>query len=145
MAEQTDADRRALAAIRRWWREEDLGGPIDDPGYEDRAVAWLEANASHRLGWLAELDGEPVGMLTMIIADRMPTPGEPPSGWGYVHHFVVDPSHRSQGIGKALMDAAVEEGRRRGWSQLLLHPRERSVPFYEREGFGPSEILVREL
>ena len=73
-AEQTDRDRRALAAVRRMWREEDAGGPVDDPGYEDRAVAWIEANASHRIGWLAEVDGRPVGMLTVIIVERMPQP-----------------------------------------------------------------------
>jgi GNAT superfamily N-acetyltransferase len=145
MAEGTDADRRTMAGIRRRWREEDLGGPVDDPGFEDRAAAWIEANASHRLGWLAELDGEAVGMLTMIIVERMPIPGVGLEGWGYVHHFVVDPAHRNQGIGKALMDAAAEEGRARGWRQLVLHPRERSVPFYLREGFEPSDLLVRKL
>lgn len=144
-AEATDEDRRALAAVRRRWTEEDDGGPIDDPGFEDRAVEWIAANESHRLGWLAELGGAPVGMLTVIIAQRMPQPGRPDSGWGYVHHLVVDPDHRSRGIGAALMDAAVAEARARGWSQLLLHPRPRSVPFYERAGFVPADLLVRRL
>ncbi len=144
-AEATDADRRALAAVRRRWTEEDDGGPIDDPGFEDRAVEWIAANESHRVAWLAELGGDPVGMLTVIVAERMPQPGRPDSGWGYVHHLVVHPDHRSQGIGAALIDAVVVEAITRGWSQLLLHPRPRSVPFYERAGFVPADLLVRRL
>lgn len=154
-AGDTDADRRALAALRRAWDEEDAGGPIDDPTFEDRAVAWLAANRSHRLAWLAEVPGEagepsdaaePVGLVTVVIVDRMPQPGRPDSGWGYVHHFFVLPSHRSAGIGAALMDAAVAEAERRGWWQLLLHPRPRSVPFYERAGFVAADhLMVRRL
>lgn len=143
--EATDADRRALARVRRRWAEEDHGGPIDDPGYEDRAVEWIADNESHRLGWLAEVDGVAVGMLTVIVVERMPTPGPPPGGWGYVHHFVVDPAHRDRGLGAALMDAAIGEAEARGWSQLVLHPRPRSVPFYERAGFVPADLLVRRL
>jgi GNAT superfamily N-acetyltransferase len=141
----TDADRRALASVRRRWAEEDAGGPIEDPGYEDRAVAWLEANESHRIGWVAEVDGDVVGILTMVIVERMPQPGIPTNGWGYVHHFVVDPDRRGEGIGAELMDAAVGEAQARGWSQLVLHPRERSVPFYEREGFEAADLMVRHL
>lgn len=137
-----DADRLALARLRRAWDEEDAGGPIDDPGYEARAVAWLEANRSHRLAWLAELDGEPVGFLTVVIVDRMPQPGRPDSGWGYVHHFFVVPAHRSAGIGAALLAAAVADARRRGWKQLVLHPRPRSRRFYERHGFVAGDLVV---
>jgi GNAT superfamily N-acetyltransferase len=144
-AEATDADRRALAAVRRRWTEEDEGAPIDDPDFEARAAEWIAANESHRIGWLAEVGGEAVGMLTVIIAERMPQPGRPPSGWGYVHHLVVDVAQRGRGVGAALMDAAVAEASARGWSQLLLHPRPRSVPFYERAGFVTADLLVRRL
>lgn len=136
--EASDDDRRRLAAVRRAWSEEDAGGPIDDPGYEDRAVAWIAANESHRLSWLAEVGGEPVGMLTMVVVERMPQPGAADSGWGYVHHFVVVPSHRDRGIGHRLMTAAVAEAEARGWPHLLLNPRERSLSFYARWGFEPA-------
>lgn len=143
-AERTDADRRKLAAVRRAWAEEDAGGPIDDPGYEDRAAAWVEANEPTRTAWLAEIDGEPVGMLVLVTLERMPEPGEPVSAWGYVHHFVVVPGHRDAGIGQRLMAEAVAAAEARGWPHLLLNPRTRSVPFYERWGFEPAgEWLAR--
>lgn len=134
----TDDDRRRLARVRRAWAEEDAGRPIDDPGYEDRAVAWVAANEPHRIAWLAEVDDEPVAMLMMVIVERMPQPGTPDSTWGYVHHLVVTPDHRNAGLGAQLLAAAVEEAERRGWPHLLLHPRPRSVPFYERHGFEPA-------
>ena len=142
----TDEDRRALALVRRGWTEEDDGGAIDDPGFEARAVAWIEDNEAHRLAWLAWDDGTPIGMVVVIVFERMPQPGQADSGWGYVHHLVVLPSHRDRGIGAQLLDAVVDEAERRGWDRLLLHPRERSIPFYERAGFVPGDMfLVREL
>jgi GNAT superfamily N-acetyltransferase len=143
-AARSDGDRRRLAAVRRAWAQEDVGGPIDDPGYEDRAAAWVEANERTRTAWLAELDGEPIGMLVLVTVERMPEPGKPPSAWGYVHHLVVLPGHRDAGVGQRLMAAAVAEAEARGWAHLLLNPRSRSLPFYERWGFEPArEWLAR--
>lgn len=141
------ADRAALAALRRRWSEEDAGSPIEDPGFEERAAAWIEANESHRLAWLAEDGGQPVGFVTAIVVERMPTPGSPDSGWGYVHHLFVVPERRSSGVGARLLAAVVAEARARGWEQLLLRPRPRSRPFYERAGFiaGGDRFLVLRL
>ena len=142
-----DGDRRALAGLRRRWTEEDEGRPLDDAGFEDRAVAWIAANESHRLAWLAEVDAEPVGFVTAVVVERMPQPGRPDSGWGYVHHFFVVPERRSAGIGERLLEAVVTEARARGWGQLVLHPRPRSRPFYERGGFvdAGDQFLVNRL
>jgi GNAT superfamily N-acetyltransferase len=137
-----EGDDLALACLRRAWAQEDAGGPIDDPGFEERAVAWLQANRSHRIAFLAELDAEPVGLLTVVVVERMPQPGRADSGWGYVHHFFVRPGQRSAGIGRALMRAAVADARSRGWQQLVLHPRPKSRPFYERAGFVPADLVV---
>jgi len=137
-----DRDRRAMARLRRQWAEEDDGGQIDDPGYEARAVRWIAENRSHRLAWLAEVDGAPVGLVTVVVVDRMPQPGRPDSGWGYVHHFFVAPEHRGKGIGRRLMDAVVHAAADRGWAQLVLHPRTRSRSFYRRAGFTTADHLM---
>jgi hypothetical protein len=46
-----------------------------------------------------------------------------------------------------LLDAVVAEARARGWGQLVLHPRLRSRPFYERGGFldAGDQFLVNRL
>ena len=142
-----DADRRALASMRRAWAEEDAGGPIDDPGFEGRAVAWVAANESHRLCWLAEDGVATVGLVTVVVVDRMPQPGRPDSGWGYVHHFFVVPERRSKGIGRLLIDAAIAEADARGWQQLLLNPRPPVPPLLRasrlRSGGAPPDPPVR--
>jgi GNAT superfamily N-acetyltransferase len=144
-AEPVAADRSTLARLRRHWAEEDAGGAIADPAYEARAVAWIEANETHRLAWIAELDDVAAGMLTVVVVERMPEPGTPTSGWGYLHHFFVEPRHRSQGVGAALLSEAISDAAERGWSQLVLHPRPRSVSLYARAGFEPADLIVLHL
>lgn len=145
-ARPDDADRRALAALRRRWTEEDAGGPVVDDQFESRAVAWMVANESHRLAWLAEVGRGPVGFVTAVPLERMPQPGRTPSAWAYVHHCFVVPEQRDAGVGRRLLDAVVADGRALGWERLLLHPRDRSRPFYERAGFVVADQwLVRSI
>jgi len=72
----------------------------------------------------------------------MPQPGRAVRPWGYVHHLYVVPEHRGAGTGRLLVDALVAACRAAGYQRLVLHPRERSIPFYERLGFGPAEDLL---
>jgi len=54
----------------------------------------------------------------------------------WVEDLVVSPEHRSQGVGKALLDAAGDWGRTRGATHLELdsgEAREAAHRFYERE------------
>jgi GNAT superfamily N-acetyltransferase len=55
----------------------------------------------------------------------------------WIEDFAVDPDRRSQGVGKALLDAAKAWARERGASHLELdsaEPRKDAHRFYEREG-----------
>jgi GNAT superfamily N-acetyltransferase len=71
----------------------------------------------------------------------MPEPGSPSDRWGYVGHVYVVPAERSRGVGAALMEALLAWSRSEGLKRLILHPRERSVPFYERLGFRDADLL----
>lgn len=133
--EATDVDVPAIQFLRRAWLEEDVGGPVDDPEYETAFSRWWDRERGHRRHWVAEVDGEVVAMVSVVTISRMPQPGRRPSEWGYVHHMVVRPDRRHEGVGTALLSAAMEGCRAAGFEQLLLHPRERSRPFYERLGF----------
>jgi GNAT superfamily N-acetyltransferase len=60
--------------------------------------------------------------------------------FGIVQEFYVVPEARSSGIGRALLGAAVEYGRSRGWRRLELCTPPlpefaRSLEFYEHNGF----------
>jgi GNAT superfamily N-acetyltransferase len=53
----------------------------------------------------------------------------------------VIPALRDAGIGRTLLDAAVDHARERGLDGLMLWPSERSVPLYRRRGFAPEGWL----
>ena len=138
-------DRAALAALRRSWTEEQAGGPVDDPDFEDVFTAWAEREAEHRVTWLVEHD-RPVGMLNMLVFDRMPRPGDATAGrarqWGYIANVYVEAAHRDAGLGARLLDVASSYAEERGFARLVLSPSERSIPFYERAGFQPATSLM---
>jgi GNAT superfamily N-acetyltransferase len=140
----TSADAPALARLRRMWTEED--GPTDDAGFDERFAAWLEREAPRRLFWLAESDGEPVGMLNMLVFVRMPCPDREVAGWGYIANVYVMGALRDRGIGRLLLDAAIAHARAERFERIVLHPSARSVPFYERAGFvAATSLLLLEL
>jgi len=138
----TAADVGALAALRRAWVEEEAG-PIADGGAFEREVAqWYTAEAGRRVTWIATVGGEPVGMLNLVEFHRMPRPGRRHSSWGYISNVFVLAAHRSGGIGRELLDAAIGIARERGYARLVLSPSERAKPLYARAGFGAADELM---
>jgi GNAT superfamily N-acetyltransferase len=134
-------DVAALAALRRRWTAENDGGHADDGGFEQRFADWYAAEAGRRMTWIAEVDGEPVGMVNLAVFERMPRPGRPPSRWGYLGNAFVLAAHRDRGVGRRLLDALLDHARSAGMVRVVLSPSARSVPFYTRAGFGPAEML----
>jgi GNAT superfamily N-acetyltransferase len=146
----TEDDVPLLARLRRDWVEELAGGPIEDDDFEQLFAVWFEQESRRRVTWLAELDGDPVGMLNLMVFTRMPVPvpaagSARPTQWGYVANVYVAAPQRDRGLGRLLLDAAVAHADAHHFARLLLSPSPRSVPFYERAGFVPAVSLrVRE-
>ncbi|MGP3972040.1 GNAT family N-acetyltransferase [Streptomyces sp. 6N223] len=133
-------------------------------GMLDRAVAWLVARGRTgqwgtqpwsarpkgveqvteivRSGtpWLAEIDGEAVGAMTLTA---QPPPYVPPAEEPevYVHLLVSDRRFAGRGIGGALLSHAVAEARRQGVGLLRVDCYAggdgRLVEFYRGRGFQP--------
>ena len=137
-----DEDGPSVADLRRAWVEENVGGTVDDDAYDACFVDWFDRERDHRVMWLAEVDGKPVGMLNMMVFTRMPRPGVAPSRWGYVANVFVLAGHRDDGIGSRLLDACTSYADERRFVRLVLSPSERSVPLYERSGFAPATSLL---
>jgi GNAT superfamily N-acetyltransferase len=130
----------ALAGLRRRWVSE--AGEAGDPSFEERFAAWYAAEAGRRLTWIASVADEPVGMVNLTVFERMPRPGAAPSRWGYLGNAFVLASHRDRGVGGRLLSALLAFARAEGFVRVVLSPTERSVPFYERAGFGPADMLM---
>ena len=92
---------------------------------DDEVRAWLADAVAHGATWVAEVDGEVVGML--VIAGRS------------VSQLYLDPSWRGHGIGDRLVELAKRE-RPDGlelWTFQVNGPARR---FYGRNGFVEVEL-----
>ena len=134
--------RTEVAALRRAWNEEQAGGPIEDPRFEDAFADWWAAEGATRTFFLVEVDGRPVGMANVKQYDRMPVAGAPSrTSCGYVGNVFVLSEHRDSGIGRQLMDEIVRWAGERGLGHLRLAPSPRSATFYERLGFTAGAVV----
>lgn len=135
------ADLWEIIGLRsEWTREQD--GDVDDPGFDERFAAWFMRESSRRITWLAEADGRAVGMMNLTVFERMPRPGRAPSRWGYLGNAFVLAAYRNQRVGGKLIDALLDYADDHGFARVVLSPSERSIPFYERVGFGPADALL---
>ncbi len=129
-----------VAAVRRVWGES--RGAAADEEFEAAFDRWWSRERDQRLTWLALRGEEPVGMLNMLVFERMPMPGRISSRWGYVANVFTLPADRDAGIGARLVEACTSYADDQGFVRLVLSPSERSLPLYERAGFGPATDLM---
>jgi ribosomal protein S18 acetylase RimI-like enzyme len=89
---------------------------------------------------VAELDGEVAGWIKL----QPPTPLPASEHVLQVTGLAVDPARQGQGVGRALLEAAADEGRRRGARRLTLRvlaANESARRLYERCGFEVEGVL----
>ncbi len=132
-----------LAALRRSWLEERLGGPIDDPGFEATFASWCRAELPRRTFWVAEVGNARsgftlVGSLNVVEIVHMPRPGGRAGRWGHVGNAFVLATFTDRGVPSALLVEAVKHARRQRYQRLVLAPTPGSASFYRRAGFEPA-------
>jgi GNAT superfamily N-acetyltransferase len=136
----SERDLAALISLRQQWTEQ------DDPTFAGRWEDWFRREQERRVFWLVEIDSVPVGMTNLLLFERMPHPGGPSGRWGYLANMFVMEEHRDRGVGTALIAALIDHARDLHLERIVLSPSLRSIPFYERAGFGPaSTLLLRQL
>ena len=108
------------------------------------ALAEVLADPAH-VALVAEEDGEVVGYVNANFRPQL----HHLAPVGTIDELVVDEAARGRGIGQRLVEAVLEEGRRRGADvvEVTTHERrERARAFYRRCGFEATSIkLVRPL
>jgi GNAT superfamily N-acetyltransferase len=135
------SDAPAFMALRARWAAEQRGDG-QDAGFAERFGAWFAVELQRRVFWLAEAGDAPVGMVNVLVFDRMPTPGRDAGGWGYLGNLFVVAEHRGRGTGGRLVGAVIDHARAAGFVRVVLSPSERSVPLYRRAGFVPADRLL---
>ncbi len=81
-------------------------------------------------------------MAWLATIERVPGPATWTRLAGHLQSVYVLPDHRNRGIGAALVTAALEEATEREFDYVIVHPSERSLPFYRRLGFRETERVL---
>ena len=109
-----------------------LGYPADAPSVRRRLERLVASPADET--WLAERNGEIVGLVGLHVSDSLEHDGPVAK----ISEIVVDERLRRKGIGAALMEAAESEARRRGCVLVFLttaERREEARRFYRSLGY----------
>lgn len=140
-----DATHHDVPRIVALYRTDELtrkhGDDVDaevDPGYY---VAFYSIGVDRRNRLLvAEVAGEILGSFQLTYVPDMQPDGREVA---IIENVIVDAAARGSGVGSAMMQWAVEEGRAHGCSQVKLTSNAKRADahrFYERLGFEPTHI-----
>jgi GNAT superfamily N-acetyltransferase len=132
------ADAPVLARLRYAFRAELDAGAEAEASFLRRCERWIAdrlSGAGAWRCWVAEDGQSLVGMVWLQIIEKLPNPVGESECHGYVSSFYVVPSHRSAGLGSALLTTCLGECENRGTDAVFLWPTPRSRPLYERHGF----------
>jgi len=103
---------------------------------------WFRSHWDSHVAFIAEAAESPVGMAWLALIDRVPGPGVWLRLAGHLQSVYVVPAHRDEGIGAALVTAALKEATDRGLDYVWVHPSKRSFPLYQRMGFAESKGVL---
>jgi GNAT superfamily N-acetyltransferase len=140
----TPDDAVTLAGLR--WHATSQGSGYSEPvreAFVESFAAWVSDNVSTHLPFIAEVDDDVVGMAWLMIAERVPGPGQPCRRCGDVQSVYVLPMMRARGIGAALMDAVLAEAGKLALEHVTVHSNDGAMPFYLRAGFEHDQHWLR--
>jgi GNAT superfamily N-acetyltransferase len=137
------ADTAALARLRWIWRTDERGEHgLSQAEFETELGRWWRSREESHVAYIAERDGDAVGMAWLAVFDRIPQPRDVERLAGNVQSVFVIEAFRNQGIGRALVEAVIAHARARGAGYLIVHPSQRAYPLYERLGFTATKNLL---
>lgn len=105
---------------------------------ETEAFVRRHQEAASLRSWLAESKGRQVGVASMLILDLAPRPEDASGREGYIINMYVDPGHRRQGVGSALLDSCFAAADALALRRLLLYATDDGRPMYTAAGFRPN-------
>ncbi len=137
------AEADVLARLRWRWRTEEGGEQAADVAqFIEAFSAWWLARVETHHAFVAEVDGDPIGMAWLVVIDRIPGPGRWLRLSGTVQSVYVQPESRGGGVGTELVSEVVAHARTLGLDYLSVHPSSRSFELYRRAGFAGSDNVL---
>lgn len=103
-----------IASIRRQVFVEEQSVP------EELEWDGLDSAASHWLAWSDQ--GDAIATIRLLTD-------------GHIGRMAVLLNYRHQGVGRTLLNAAINEVKDTGLSQAFLHAQTHAIPFYQQAGF----------
>jgi len=89
--------------------------------------------------WVGVVNRELIGHVYLERIDKVPRPKGSAGGWGYLTGLYVEPRFRNGGIGRRLLETAIEWAFSVGLEFIQVWPSDRSVPLYRRVGFASDD------
>lgn len=137
-----------IESLRPLWRSVDdlhrtaLPGSFQTPPDNWPSAEILETliNGSDSAIYVAENKSAVAGFVTLLLHRRTESPIRPARTFVEVDNMAVDPAHRRQGIGRALMAAAKDWAKAQGAQSMDLNVYAFNDPasrLYEESGFTP--------
>jgi ribosomal protein S18 acetylase RimI-like enzyme len=124
----------------------DMGHPDDE--HHRTMIAnfrpWIAAKLRDNLylGWFALQEDRVIAGAGLLLLDCSPTSSDPGTVRGHLLNFYVEPEFRSQGLGRKLLDLAMQETRDRRIGVVTLNASDAGKPMYESAGFGTSPEMM---
>jgi len=110
---------------------------------EDLA-AWMAGRPDRDLvHWVAEQDDELIGVISVRIIHKLPSPEDMDGRFGYLTNSYVPPQHRNKGVGTELLAAVKNWAADEKLELLVVWPSERAYPFYQRGGYRRGAARLR--
>jgi GNAT superfamily N-acetyltransferase len=129
-----------VARLRHEWRVRERGERgLDLADFTAHLREWARENAATHTAFLVERAGRAVGCGWLVVVHRVPSPATGSRRGGMLQAVYVAPEERGAGAGTALVRHMIDEGRRRGFEYLIVHPSERAVSLYRRVGFADAD------
>ncbi|WP_226020386.1 GNAT family N-acetyltransferase [Serratia symbiotica] len=133
------AELPALAELRWALCSDDVETelPVDKARFTEQFLKRereLEA-MGNLINFVAEKDEELIGVISLILVNKIPSPYEINGCWGYVTNVYLRPSYRNNGVGKKLLSFVKDHAIADKCELLVVWPSDRSYPFYKRAGF----------
>jgi len=131
------SDLPQLADLRWRLKTEDAPGldPVEQARFQDAFTAGMNEDFDAAAHWVAEVDGQLVGAMSVVTVSKLPAPGAMRAAWGYLTNCYVLPAWRGDGVGAALLAAVRWYAEAEAFELLVVWPSDRAYPFYERAGF----------